>query len=327
MSTPNWDSRLMAPGGKPHAVPHDMSYYLKCQLGGILSCGLTHTAVVPLDVTKCKMQVFPEKYKGLFSGVRTIVAEEGAKGMLIGWAPTFIGYSMQGLCKFGFYEVFKDVYSNAAGEVNAEKYKGLIWLAGSASAEFFADIALCPMEMVKVKVQTSPHGTWPTSLAAATAQMNAQKADTRFPFGSLVPLWSRQIPYTMAKFFFFEKVVQLFYDNVFTAPKESYGKGTQLGITFASGYIAGVICAIVSHPADNLVSQMGKAENKGKSVGAIAGEVGTFNLFTKGLGVRVLMIGTLTGLQWWIYDTFKSTMGMGTTGGGSAKIEELKEGK
>jgi hypothetical protein len=28
----------------------------------------------------------------------------------------------------------------------------------------------------------------------------------RFPFGSLVPLWSRQIPYTMAKFFFFEKV-------------------------------------------------------------------------------------------------------------------------
>jgi len=26
-------------------------------------------------------------------------------------------------------------------------------LAGSASAEFFADIALCPMEMVKVKVR------------------------------------------------------------------------------------------------------------------------------------------------------------------------------
>jgi len=27
------------------------------------------------------------------------------------------------------------------------------------------------------------------------------------------------------------------------------------------------------------------------------------------------MIGTLTGLQWWIYDTFKSALGMGTTGG------------
>jgi len=288
-------------------------------MGGILSCGLTHTAVVPLDVTKCKMQVFPEKYKGLVSGMRTIIAEEGTAGLRLGWAPTFIGYSMQGFCKFGFYEVFKDVYSNMAGEENANKYKGLIWLAGSASAEFFADIALCPMEMVKVKVQTSPAGTWPTSLGPATSKMLAEKADTRFPFGSLRPLWSRQIPYTMAKFYFFEKVVQFFYDNVFTKPKETYGKSTQLGVTFASGYIAGIICAIVSHPADSLVSQMGKAENKGKGFGQIASEVGYGNLMTKGLGVRVLMIGTLTGLQWWIYDTFKTVMGMGTTGGGSAK--------
>jgi len=175
------------------------------------------------------------------------------------------------------------------------------------------------MEMVKVKVQTSPAGTWPTSLFAATAQMNAQRAETRFPFGSVVPLWSRQIPYTMAKFFFFEKTVQLFYDHVFTKPKDSYSKSTQLGVTFASGYIAGVVCAIVSHPADNLVSQLSKADNKGKSLGQIAKELGAFNLCTKGLPTRVLMIGTLTGLQWWIYDTFKSAMGMGTTGGGSAK--------
>jgi hypothetical protein len=56
----------------------------------------------------------------------------------------------------------------------------------------------------------------------------------------------------MAKFFFFEKVVEAFYTHVFTAPKESYAKSTQLGITFASGYLAGVICAIVSHPADTV---------------------------------------------------------------------------
>ena len=29
------------------------------------------------------------------------------------------------------------------------------------------------------------------------------------------------------------------------------------------------------------------------------------------------MIGTLTGLQWWIYDTFKTAVGLQTTGGGS----------
>jgi len=178
------------------------------------------------------------------------------------------------------------------------------------------------MEMVKVKIQTSPTGTFPTVFLPAITYMINNRVDTRFPFGSVIPLWGRQIPYTMAKFYFFEKVVQLFYTHVFTAPKETYSKVTQLEITFASGYIAGVICAIVSQAPDNIVSQMGKASNKGKSFQAIASEQGAKNLFTKGLGTRVLMIGTLTGLQWWIYDTFKTTMGMGTTGGAVEKKAE-----
>jgi solute carrier family 25 phosphate transporter 3 len=39
------------------AVPHDLSYYSKCVMGGVLACGLTHAAITPLDVTKCNMQV------------------------------------------------------------------------------------------------------------------------------------------------------------------------------------------------------------------------------------------------------------------------------
>ncbi len=46
------------------------------------------------------------------------VAEEGMRSLAKGWAPTLIGYSMQGLCKFGFYEVFKIMYSNMLGEVS-----------------------------------------------------------------------------------------------------------------------------------------------------------------------------------------------------------------
>ena len=99
----------------------------------------------------------------------------------------------------------------------------------------------------------------------------------------------------MAKFFCFEKIVQQFYTRVLTEPKDSYSKPTQLGVTFASGYLSGVVCAVVSHPADSLVSQLGKPANKGKSLGAIVNEVGFGTLATKGLGTRVVMIGTLTG--------------------------------
>ena len=88
--------------------------------------------------------------------MRTILAEEGLKGFWKGVGPTFVGYSLQGMFKYGLYEVFKDLFMNAAGEEASRKYKGAIWLAGSASAEVLADVALCPLEMTKVKIQTSP---------------------------------------------------------------------------------------------------------------------------------------------------------------------------
>lgn len=40
---------------------------------------------------------------------------EGPKGFTLGWAPTLVGYSAQGFGKFGFYEIFKDVYRGAMG--------------------------------------------------------------------------------------------------------------------------------------------------------------------------------------------------------------------
>ncbi|CAK9295122.1 unnamed protein product [Gordionus sp. m RMFG-2023] len=132
-------------------------YYALCGLGGILSCGLTHTAMVPLDLVKCRIQVDPGKYKGIFQGFNITIREEGVKGLGKGWAPTLIGYSMQGLCKFGFYEIFKNVYSEALGEEKSYLYRTSVYLAASASAEFIADIALSPMEAVKVRIQTQPN--------------------------------------------------------------------------------------------------------------------------------------------------------------------------
>ncbi|CAG9475316.1 mitochondrial phosphate carrier protein, putative [Plasmodium vivax] len=317
--TDKWDSRVSSPVTRiKHIHEHNLTYYSKCMFGGVLSCGLTHTVITPLDVTKCRIQSYPQIYKNLFQSVNKIIKEEKVRSLSLGWSPTLIGYSLQGLCKFGFYEIFKDVYSNYLGEEYSYKYKGVTWLLASASAEFVADIFLCPFEMIKVKMQTSKANTFPTKLSESVSFMLANKKETKFPFGSVAPLWCRQIPYTMAKFYFFEKIVQLMYDQVFTNPKDSYSKSTQLGITFASGYLSGIICALVSHPADNMISQLGKVENKGKKLSVITKEMGMVNLFTKGICTRVLMIGTLTGLQWWIYDTFKAVMGLGTSGSGSS---------
>ena len=41
----------------PGSDVHDLAYYQKCMIGGILSCGITHTIVCPLDIVKCRKQV------------------------------------------------------------------------------------------------------------------------------------------------------------------------------------------------------------------------------------------------------------------------------
>lgn len=86
---------------------YSTDYYMACTLGGILSCGLTHTAVTPLDVVKCNMQIDPVKYKSIGSGFATTVREGGMGGLVRGWFPTLVGYSVQGAGKFGLYEYFK----------------------------------------------------------------------------------------------------------------------------------------------------------------------------------------------------------------------------
>ncbi|KAF5817146.1 putative mitochondrial carrier domain superfamily [Helianthus annuus] len=301
---------VQAPSEPRKIAMFSPAYYGACTAGGILSCGLTHMAVTPLDLVKCNMQINPTKYKGVASGFGVLLKEQGMKGFFKGWVPTLLGYSAQGACKFGFYEFFKKTYSDLAGPEYATKYKTLIFLAGSASAEFIADIALCPFEAVKVRVQTQPG--YAKGLSDGLPKFI--KADgVSGLFKGLAPLWGRQIPYTMMKFASFEKIVESLYKYAIPTPKDQCSKELQLGVSFAGGYVAGVFCAIVSHPADNLVSFLNNA--KGATAGDAIKKIGLVGLFTRGLPLRIFMIGTLTGAQWGIYDAFKVFVGLPTTGG------------
>ncbi|KAL5858875.1 hypothetical protein ACOSQ4_000171 [Xanthoceras sorbifolium] len=54
---------------------------------------------------------------------------------------------------------------------------------------------------------------------------------------------------------------------------------------------------------------------QGASAGDAVKHLGLWGLFTRGLPLRIVMIGTLTGAQWGIYDAFKVFVGLPTTGG------------
>lgn len=314
---------------------YSRDFFALCGLGGILSCGLTHWAVTPIDLVKCNAQANPKEFPNLSNGVKTIWSGEGAKygfksgivGLFKGGGPTIIGYGIQGLCKFGFYEYFKWDYANRVGEENAKKYKDLVYIAASASAEFIADLALCPFEAVKVRVQTTP--SFATGMMDGLPKMISQEGLGNL-YAGIGPLWARQIPYTIIKFVAFERIAEAIYKYIDTSmgkKKSDLTKSEQMGVIFTSGYIAGVLCGAVSHPADTMVSKI----NKLKMDGGIGTKVkaiyyGTeavpgigFAGLWKGFGPRVFMIGTLTGLQWFIYGAFKAYVGLPTPGAGSEK--------
>lgn len=285
-------------------------YFGLCGVGGILSCGLTHTLVTPLDLIKCNMQTSPKEYTGIFQGFGQL--SRSGQSIYKGWVPTMIGYSLQGLCKFGFYEVFKHKYSQMIGEERAHRYRDLVYLSASASAELIADVALCPWEAVKVRVQTKPG--FANGLMDGMPKIYSSEGFKGL-YKGIAPLWARQVPYTVIKFVAFERTVEFIY-SLLPKPKSEYNKTQQLGVTFLAGYIAGVFCAIVSQPADTIVSKLNQVKTDG-GVGAamsqIYKEVGLMGLY-RGLFARIIMIGTLTGLQWFIYDTFKVAVGFPTSG-------------
>ena len=116
-------------------------------------------------------------------------------------------------------------------------------------------------------------------------------------YKGLYPLWGRQIPYTMMKFASFETIVAAIYEYL-PGTKNDYGKGAQTAVAFSGGYLAGILCAIISHPADVMVSKLNADRGAGEAFGAAMGRIYSkigFSGLWNGLPVRIVMIGTLTG--------------------------------
>jgi len=118
----------------------------------------------------------------------------------------------------------------------------------------------------------------------------------------------------MAKFVVYEKVVEAIYKRV---DKSTLSDGAKTGVNLGSGLIAGFAAAIVSQPADTMLSKINKTKGlPGESTTSrlikIAKDLGLRGSYT-GIGARLFMVGTLTAGQFAIYGDIKRVLG--ATGG------------
>ncbi|KAH8767648.1 mitochondrial carrier domain-containing protein [Hyaloscypha finlandica] len=289
-----------------------MALYSRFALAGAICCSVTHGALTPVDVVKTRIQLDPVTYnRGLFGGIRQVIAKEGAGALLTGFGPTAAGYFLQGAFKFGGYELFKQQSINLLGYETASNNRTGVYLASAAMAEFFADIALCPLEATRIRLVSEP--TYANGLIGGFSKMLKNEGVGAF-YAGFGPILFKQVPYTMAKFVVYEKVAEFAWQQF---DKSTSSDAFQTTVNLGSGLIAGFAAAIVSQPADTMLSKINKTkglpgEGTTSRLIKIAKELGLKGSYA-GIGARLFMVGTLTAGQFAIYGDLKKVFG--ATGG------------
>jgi solute carrier family 25 phosphate transporter 3 len=153
-----------------------------------------------------------------------------------------------------------------------------------------------------------------SSLPSAASNIMKQDGFVRGFYSGFVPILFKQIPYTMAKFavqgWASEKMCAGLSIDLGAATTSG---ATKTGVALSSGVVAGVVAAIISHPADTLLSLVNKPGRGGDGsivsrLIKISGEEG-LALAYKGLPARCVMIGTLTAGQFAIFDNIMAATG------------------
>lgn len=303
--------RAGSPAAFSGGAVYDFAYYAKAAISGAICCSITHAALTPVDVVKTRIQLDAAKYNsGMVGAFNKIVAEEGMGALLTGAGATAAGYFVQGFFKFGGVEFFKVQFATALGDRVAWDNKTAIYLASSGMAEFVADLFLCPLEAVRIRSVSDP--SFPQGLGSGFARILSTEGVGGF-YAGLGPILFKQIPYTMAKFAVQGAAADAIFGAMGVDPKTA-SSTTTLSVALSSGVVAGVAAAIISHPADTLLSKVNKAGAGGEGsifvrLGRIAAETGIVKLCTVGLAARCVMIGTLTAGQFAIFDTVMAATG------------------
>ncbi|KAJ9248818.1 putative mitochondrial phosphate carrier protein [Paecilomyces variotii] len=285
-----------------------LQLYSRFAFAGAVCCSVTHGALTPVDVVKTRIQLDPVTYnRGLIGGFRQVIQKEGAGALLTGFGPTAAGYFLQGAFKFGGYEFFKQQFINQLGYETASNNRTAVYLGSSALAEFFADIALCPLEATRIRLVSEP--TFASGLVSGFGKILKNEGIGAF-YSGFGPILFKQIPYTMAKFVVFEKVAEQVFRRV---DKSTLSDGAITGVNLGSGLVAGFAAAIVSQPADTMLSKINKTpglpgEGTVSRLIKIGKELGLRGSYA-GIGARLFMVGTLTAGQFAIYGDIKRLLG------------------
>jgi len=299
-----------------------------------------------------------EKKLGTFAVAKSLVALRGPLSLFQSADITFLASIIFGGLGFGATELFRRAFTAAFFEAGSSDGRSqIILLFAAAVATVITSLAATPFELTRVRSMGLPERKgWKEVLGqileaeksakrskadrslskdnvedASVALLSVSlkdlnKDDVKVLFAPFPKIISRELPFALAKFLSFDIVARYIIEivNSNAQSQVQVGVGPEgLAISAFAGAIAGVAGAIVSHPADlilTLTSSASKesASDSSKSVSwqdivkeLLNKEGGIGNLFV-GLLPRAFFFFLVIGCQFFLYDYVKNLLSVGS---------------
>jgi len=310
-----------------------LRYFSGVSIAGATACSISHSMVVPIDVIKTRMQTDPGL--GPVSAASSVLRSAPQRGILrggafcAGLAPTAVGYWWQGAAKFGGYELFKQNSFNrlrsAGGDDAVKRWRLPVSLASAAAAEICATTLLAPMEVLKLRMQTDALSA--ARGALATCSHIARHEGLGAFYVGLGPIAMRQVPYTVTKLVAYETISRAMV-NVARRVEQTVWPSSRDDrlrpyAVVCSGLLAGAAAAVVSHPADLLLTRLCGAATAAVTTNvaecviaqgcaeqaSYLMSLGLRGAFA-GLKPRLLMTAAMTSVQFSLYENVRQLLGV-----------------
>lgn len=237
---------------------------------------------------------------------------------------TGAGYFMYGVSVYPGYELAKRLLFGFAGPTFTLEYRVPLVLLAGALATIVTCFLITPFEAVRIRMVECP--TYASSFPTA---LDRFVTDGGWPslYDGLIPLLVRQVLFGMVKFVIFDTCA----DAILAALPATAADdpATSLLVSLLSGAIAGVGAALISQPADVVLSKVAQGDGSRAFVGQLPGSVNQLALLQQaaftivrkfgiaglylGLPSRCLWSGAIIAGQFCLYDVFKTALHVSAT--------------
>jgi solute carrier family 25 phosphate transporter 3 len=297
--------------------------YALLGLAGGAGCALTHATVIPLDVVKTRAQTNassnvarPGQAPNLLQQASTMVESEGWGSLFLGAQATIAGYLWYGISVYPSYTASKRWIGQLALPLDvAAAHSTEIALCAGALAAVVASLGLTPLEAARIRAVAQPDTYGPGGLMGTLRVLYKEQV----LYAGLPSLLTRQVLFGCVKFLAFEEFSAALSQVVPEAPTWA--------ISLAAGAAAGAVSCVVSQPADAVLTYVaaqeaaatpsggGDSSSSRPSLSLWAGLQGLLasqgpSALMRGLGSRTLWAGSIIAGQFFLYDIFRTALGV-----------------